>query len=98
MHYIGMLAFSLPVSVEYDWPTVLLSLLVGILSSALAPFVVSRQTMGLVRACAVSIFIGAGIATLHYTSMWAMRLQATCSYSPLIVALSVVLAIAFSLI
>ena len=27
MHYIGMLAFRLPVPVEYDWPTVLLSLL-----------------------------------------------------------------------
>lgn len=26
MHYIGMLAFSLPVPVFYDWPTVLLSL------------------------------------------------------------------------
>jgi len=27
MHYIGMLAFRLPVAVEYDWPTVLVSLL-----------------------------------------------------------------------
>jgi NO-binding membrane sensor protein with MHYT domain len=43
MHYIGMLAFRLPVPVEYDWPTVLLSLLWGILSSALALFIVSRQ-------------------------------------------------------
>src|SRR5258708_2068009 len=27
MHYIGMLAFRLPIPVLYDWPTVLLSLL-----------------------------------------------------------------------
>ena len=27
MHYVGMLAFRLPVSVQYDWPTSLLSLL-----------------------------------------------------------------------
>jgi NO-binding membrane sensor protein with MHYT domain len=27
MHYIGMLAFTMPVAVGYDWPTVLLSLL-----------------------------------------------------------------------
>src|SRR5436853_585144 len=27
MHYIGMLAYSLPVTVFYNWPTVLLSLL-----------------------------------------------------------------------
>lgn len=26
MHFIGMLAFSLPVPIRYDWPTVLLSL------------------------------------------------------------------------
>ena len=33
MHYIGMLAFRLPVVVKYDWPTVLLSLLAAILAS-----------------------------------------------------------------
>ena len=31
MHYIGMLAFHLPVPVQYDWPTVLVSLLAGVL-------------------------------------------------------------------
>src|ERR1700704_3011464 len=40
MHYIGMLAFSLPVRVLYDWPTVLLSLLAGILASVVALYVV----------------------------------------------------------
>src|ERR1700733_12447452 len=34
MHFTGMLALSLPVAVHYDWPTVLLSLLVTILGSA----------------------------------------------------------------
>lgn len=33
MHYIGMLAFRLPVPVAYDWPTVLLSLGVANLQS-----------------------------------------------------------------
>lgn len=42
MHYLGMLAFRLPVPVQYDWPTVLLSLLTAILGSAGALFVVSR--------------------------------------------------------
>src|ERR1700685_4377215 len=32
MHYVGMLAFRLPAPVEYDWPTVLLSWLAGVLS------------------------------------------------------------------
>jgi NO-binding membrane sensor protein with MHYT domain len=30
MHYVGMLAFRLPVPVLYDWPTVLLSLLAAV--------------------------------------------------------------------
>ena len=50
MHYIGMLAFRLPVPVQYDWPTVLLSLLAAILASAVALFVVSRHQMGVLRA------------------------------------------------
>src|SRR5690349_13241439 len=49
MHYIGMLAFRLPVPVQYDWPTVLLSLVAAILASAVALFVVSRHQMGVLR-------------------------------------------------
>src|ERR1700692_4545975 len=45
MHYIGMLAFRLPVPVLYDWPTVLGSLMAAILASAVALFVVSRNRM-----------------------------------------------------
>src|SRR5580658_2351271 len=65
MHYIGMLAFSLPVRVLYDWPTVLASLLAAVLSSAIALFVVSRQRMGFLAATMGSIIMGAGIATMH---------------------------------
>jgi two-component system sensor histidine kinase/response regulator len=43
MHYIGMLAFHLPIPVLYDWPTVLLSLLAAIFASAIPLLVVSRE-------------------------------------------------------
>src|SRR5258708_13526486 len=36
MHYIGMLAFILPIPVAYHWPPVLLSLFVAILPPALS--------------------------------------------------------------
>src|ERR1700736_3508558 len=45
MHYIGMLAFSLPVPVLYDWPVVLVSLVSAIFAAAVALFVVSRKHM-----------------------------------------------------
>src|SRR6266480_6813019 len=76
MHYIGMLAFSLPVPALYDWPTVLLSLIAAIFASAVALFVVSRKKMGWPRSLAGSVFMGGAIATMHYTGMAAMRLQA----------------------
>src|SRR5437899_401646 len=98
MHYIGMLAFRLPVPVQYDWPTVLLSLLAAVFASAVALFVVSRTMMGLFRASVGSIFMGGGIAAMHYTGMAAMRLPAMCHWSTSLVILSVVLAVGISFV
>jgi PAS domain S-box-containing protein len=98
MHYIGMLAYSLPVAVFYNLPTVLLSLLAAMLASAVALFVVSRDEMGPSRVAVGGALMGAGIAAMHYVGMDAMRLPAMCRYSPGIVALSVVLAIAISVV
>ena len=98
MHFKGMLAFHLPVPVEYYWPTVLASLLVVILASAVALYVASRPKMGPVEALTGSIFMGAGIAGMHYIGMAAMRLPAVTQYSPFLVTCSILLAILFSLI
>jgi two-component system sensor histidine kinase/response regulator len=98
MHYIGMLAFSLPVLVRYDWPTVLASLLAAIFASAVALYVVSRKRMGLRSAAIGSIVMGAGIAAMHYIGMEAMRLAGMCHYSTPIVAVSVLLAIIISFV
>ena len=98
MHYIGMLAFKLPVAVEYDWPTVALSLFAAILASLVALFVVSGKKMGAWRAVAGSIPMGLGIAVMHYSGMEAMRLTAMCHYDAKLVALSVVLAIVISFV
>ena len=98
MHYIGMLAFNLPVPVLYDWPTVFLSLLAAVFASAVALFVVSRPKLGWPRAVVGSAIMGSGIATMHYTGMAAMRLPAICSYRPSLLILSVGLAIVISLV
>ena len=96
MHYIGMLAFILPIPVAYHWPTVLLSLFAAILASVVALSVVSRQKMGASQAVAGSVLMGAGIASMHYIGMAAMRLPATCHFNSFLVVLSVVLAILIS--
>ncbi len=97
MHYIGMLAFALPVPVAYHWPTVLVSLVAAILASVVALDVVSRQKMGASRAVAGSVLMGAGIASMHYIGMAAMRLPAICRFNSFLVALSVVFAVLISL-
>jgi NO-binding membrane sensor protein with MHYT domain len=97
MHFTAMLAFRLPVPVGYHWPTVILSLLAGILSSAFALYVASRQKMGWVQAFTSSVIMGVGIAAMHYMGMAAMRLAAVMRFNPLIVVSSVVLAMVFSL-
>jgi PAS domain S-box-containing protein len=97
MHYIGMLAFILPIPVAYHWPTVLLSLFAAILASVIALFVVSRPKMGASRAVAGSLLMGAGIASMHYIGMTAMRLPAICQFNSFLVVLSVVFAILISL-
>jgi len=97
MHFTAMLAFRLPVPVSYDWPIVLLALLIGILSSAFALYMASRRTMALLQALTGSLTMGAGIAAMHYVGMAAMRLPAVMRFNPLLVGLSVAFAIAFSL-
>jgi PAS domain S-box-containing protein len=96
MHYIGMLALRLPIPVLYDVPGVLLSLLAAGFASAVALFVVSRRKLGWLNLLAGSLLMGAGIASMHYIGMEAMRLPAMCHYSWPLVMVSVVLAIVIS--
>ena len=80
MHYVGMLAFSLPVPILYHYPTVLLSLLAAIAASAVALFTVSRERMGAASFIAGSLVMGSGIAAMHYIGMAAMRTPAMMEY------------------
>ncbi len=98
MHYIGMLAYVLPIPVFYDWPTVLASLLAAIFASGVALFVVSRNKMGPLRHAAGAVVMGGGVAAMHYIGMEAMRLGAMCHYSFGLVTLSIVLAIVISFV
>jgi signal transduction histidine kinase len=97
MHYTGMLAFRLPIPVQYDWPTTLLSYVASLFASLVGLFVVSRRKMGFTRAFIGSIFMGGGIVVLHYTGMASMRTKAMHHYAPPLVALATITAIGFSL-
>ena len=97
MHYVGMLAFTLPVPVLYDLPTVIWSLLAAIVASGVALYVVSREAVTARDAVLGSLFMGAGIVTMHYTGMAAMRLRAMCHYNPALLVASGAIAVLCSL-
>ena len=80
MHYVGMLAFKLPVPVRYHVPTALTSLVAAVLASGFALWVVSRQEMRLGDALRGSVVMGFGISIMHYTGMVSMQLPGTVSY------------------
>ncbi|MFZ1010269.1 MAG: diguanylate cyclase [Candidatus Sulfotelmatobacter sp.] len=98
MHYVGMLALTMPMPVAYDVPTVALSLLAAISASGVALFVVSRPKMGLWQLIAGSAVMGSGISAMHYVGMAAMRIPAVIVYNRGIVALSIMLAVGISLV
>ena len=98
MHYVGMLALTLPVRVLYDLPTVLLSLLAAVLASAVALLFVSRSALRPGPVLASSLAMGAGISAMHYIGMAAMRLPAICVYDLRVVASSIVIAVVVSVV
>jgi diguanylate cyclase (GGDEF)-like protein/PAS domain S-box-containing protein len=98
MHYIGMLAFTLPVPVLYHYPTVILSMLAAIAASAVALITVSRERMGITQEIIGSLIMGSGIATMHYIGMAAMRMPAMMEHRWGLVILSIVVAVVISLV
>lgn len=96
MHFTGMLAFSLPMPINYDLLLVLLSLLAAVAASAVALFTMSRPDARLGYLAVGGPIMGGGIVAMHYTGMAAMRMDATIEYAPPIVLLSVLIAVAAS--
>ncbi|MBD2206758.1 hypothetical protein H6G33_16190 [Calothrix sp. FACHB-1219] len=92
MHFVGILAFHLPIPVKYDIFTVLISVLAAIFASGCALFVVSQEVMGISNLLAGSLLMGLGITTMHYTGMVAMRLNASIHYNYLLVGISIAIA------
>jgi NO-binding membrane sensor protein with MHYT domain len=97
MHFVGMLAFCLPIPVKYDGLTVLLSILSAIFTSACALFILSEKIVNTAKLLLGSLLMGIGITAMHYIGMAAMRLPAIIHYNYLLVGLSVAIAFLVSL-
>ena len=96
MHFIGMLAVKLPITVTYDLLWTLVSALVCILVVGLGVFVASFGRLTPKRLAGAGLLMGAGIAIMHYVGMSALRANCLVSYSPPLVAASFAVAVAAS--
>jgi PAS domain S-box-containing protein len=92
MHFIGMLAFALPVPVSYDLTLTLVSMLPAVFASAMALHFMDRARIDWRRLNAGGLLMAVGIGGMHYTGMEAMRADAMMRYDPMLFVLSLVVA------
>jgi diguanylate cyclase (GGDEF)-like protein len=97
MHFLGMLAFSLPIPLGYDLPITLLSMAIAVVVSGFALRVVSQDSLSRRKLAIGGVIMGLGICSMHYTGMAAMQTQPHPTYDPLLFAASVAIAIAAAL-
>lgn len=93
MHFIGVLAFSLPIRLAYDVQRTLLALVIAIFTSGFALWFASQprlDTKGLAQAATI---MGLGIAGMHYIGLSAIRIAPAISYDAVLVAASLVIAV-----
>ncbi|MDE2142907.1 MAG: response regulator [Elusimicrobia bacterium] len=92
MHFIGMLAFELPVHVSYGLGMTLASLVPGIVASAIALHYISQPELSFARMNLGGLMMGVGIGAMHYMGMAAMSMNAEMAYRASVFVLSIVVA------
>ncbi|SFB17047.1 PAS domain S-box-containing protein/diguanylate cyclase (GGDEF) domain-containing protein [Cohnella sp. OV330] len=95
MHFVGMLALRLPMTVKYDGALVFISAAAAIAGCFVALNLAAKPNLGYRRLLLAGVFLASGICAMHYIGMDAMKMQ--IDYSPLIVTLSVVIALLASI-
>ncbi|UTH33775.1 putative bifunctional diguanylate cyclase/phosphodiesterase [Ectopseudomonas hydrolytica] len=96
MHFVGMLAFSLPIPLGYDLTITLLSLGIAMLASGFALWLVSQPELPAWQLGLGALAMGTGIAAMHYIGMAALRMQPGIDYDPLLFGLSLLIAVVAS--
>jgi NO-binding membrane sensor protein with MHYT domain len=94
MHFIAMLGFTIPgQSIRYNVPVTVLSMLIAIAVVGAGLFIVGYSRGGAGPLLLGGLAIGCGVASMHYVGMAAIRSHDSLTYSPVLVAVSVVIAV-----
>lgn len=94
MHFLGMLAYEVPLAVGYRLTELVVSLVAAVLVSALAVGYMSAQAFSLRRLLVAGPLAGIGVAVMHYLGMYGMRFGGYFDWNLLLVLLSVAIAVA----
>lgn len=95
MHFVGMLAFTLPFPVAYNLTYIIVSVIAAFVASLIALYVVGRDKLTVRSLLVGGALLALGISTMHYIGMAAMQIGIT--YDPLLFALSIVIAFVASI-
>jgi PAS domain S-box-containing protein len=93
MHFIGMLAFNLCTSIDYDPGITILSIFPSVAASLVALNIISRPRVTGLALVIGGVLVGAGIGAMHYSGMAAMRMALELRYDPWMFGLSIVVAV-----
>ena len=96
MHFISMLAFESPIEVHYDLRITVGSLLIILIGAVITAQVLDHYAVSHTRLLLAALIFGLGICAMHYVGMSAMHSNSQQHYSPLLFALSLLLAISAS--
>lgn len=96
MHFIGMLAFNLPIALSYDPLITVLSLVIAIASSAFALRLMALGELNQRTLGVGALILGGGIVLMHYTGMGALLIEPAIHYDARWVALSIIIALVAS--
>jgi NO-binding membrane sensor protein with MHYT domain len=96
MHFIGMTALKMPILVSYDPAITILSVIFGFLAGWVAIGVIGQENVKPQQILLGGTLLGAGIGAMHYTGMFAMRMEAGLGFDPIMFAVSVVVAVGIS--
>lgn len=93
MHFLGMLAHSLPVPIGYDPGLSALSIVPAIAAAALALRIAQRRQATRQTVWLGGTLIAAGIVGMHYMGMNALRMSPAIVYDPILVLMSCLIAL-----
>jgi diguanylate cyclase (GGDEF)-like protein len=93
MHFVGMQAFSLPITLGYQGGMTLLSWLAAIAASGIALAIAGMGRTQHWQLVVGALTMGCGISAMHYLGMQAMEMSIPIAWNPVRVGLSVLVAV-----